>query len=144
MVADAGGLGQDGDAALALEIVGVEDAVDDGFVIAKDAALVEHGVDQCGLAMVDVGYDGDVADVLYVFGRGTHPTMFTRCGLLTLIWVVSEKCVDEKTGGGCVWPVPLPLRFLPVRRKREPQNLSSAASICAHRCSSKNTSSSVK
>jgi len=36
-----------------------------------------------------VGYDGDVADVVYVFGQSTHSTMFTRCGLLTLICIAS-------------------------------------------------------
>ncbi len=63
VVADAGGLGQDGDAALALQVVGVHDAVADVLVGAENAALVEHGVDQRGLAVVDVRDDGDVAKV---------------------------------------------------------------------------------
>ena len=52
---------EDGDAALALKVVGVHDALDDGFVGAEDAGLLEHGVDEGGLAVVDVGNDGDVA-----------------------------------------------------------------------------------
>ena len=32
------------------------------FVGAEDAALIEHGVDESGLAVVHVGDDGDVAD----------------------------------------------------------------------------------
>ena len=36
----------------------------DLLVGAEDAALVQHGVDQRGLAVVDVGDDGDVADVV--------------------------------------------------------------------------------
>ena len=59
-----GVLGEDGDAALALEVVGIHDALDDGFVGAKNAALAEHGVDQGGFAVVDVGDDGDVANIL--------------------------------------------------------------------------------
>ena len=31
------------------------------FVLAENAALAEHGVDQRGLAMVDVRDDGDIA-----------------------------------------------------------------------------------
>ena len=57
-----GVLGQDGDAALALEFVGVHDALGDCLIVAEDAALTEHGVDQGGLAVVDVGDDSDIAD----------------------------------------------------------------------------------
>ena len=35
VIADAGDLGEDGDAALALQVVGIHHAVDDGFVVAK-------------------------------------------------------------------------------------------------------------
>jgi hypothetical protein len=34
----------------------------DGFVGTEGAGLAEHGVDEGGLAVVDVGDDGDVAD----------------------------------------------------------------------------------
>ena len=60
-VADGGVLGKDGDAALALKVVGVHDAVDDLLIFAVDAALLEHLVDQRGLAVVNVGNDGYVA-----------------------------------------------------------------------------------
>jgi len=30
----------------------------------KDTALVQHGIDQSGLAVVDVGDDGDITDVI--------------------------------------------------------------------------------
>ena len=33
-----------------------------GFVGAESAALLQHGVDQRGLAMVDVRDDGDIAN----------------------------------------------------------------------------------
>jgi len=50
--------------------------------------------------MIDVGYDGDVADVVYVFGQSTHSTMFTRCGLLTLICIAS--CAGQEGEGRIV------------------------------------------
>ena len=57
-------LGEDGDAALSFEVVGVHDALGDGFIGAEGAGLAQHGVDEGGLAVVDVGDDGDVADGL--------------------------------------------------------------------------------
>src|SRR6185312_8814050 len=56
-------LGQNGDAALAFEIVGVEDAVAAQFALAEHAGLTEHLIDQRGLAVIDVGDDGDIAEV---------------------------------------------------------------------------------
>ena len=58
---DGGVLGQDRDAALALELVAVHRALGDALVRAKRAALVQQRVDQRGLAVIDVGDDGDVA-----------------------------------------------------------------------------------
>src|SRR4029079_13933779 len=57
-------LGQDGDALLALEIVGVHHALHYRLVGAEGPALPEHGVDEGRLAVVDVGDDGQVAHVL--------------------------------------------------------------------------------
>ena len=62
LIEDGGVLGEDGDAALALELVRVHDALGDGLIGAEGAGLAEHGVDEGGLAVVDVGDDGDVAD----------------------------------------------------------------------------------
>ena len=62
VIEDGGVLGQNRDAALALQIVGVHDALDEVLVGAKSAALPEHGVNQRGLAVVDVGDDGDIAN----------------------------------------------------------------------------------
>ena len=56
-----GALGQDGDAALALLVVGVHGALGRRLVGAEDAGLGEQLVDERGLAVVDVGDDGDVA-----------------------------------------------------------------------------------
>jgi hypothetical protein len=60
-------LGQDGDAALAFQIVRVHDALGDGLVIAEGTALPEHGVNQRGLAVIHVGNDGDVANAWIQF-----------------------------------------------------------------------------
>ena len=61
LVVDGGVLGEDRDAALALEVVVVHRALGDALVGAERAALVQQRVDQRGLAVVDVGDDGDVA-----------------------------------------------------------------------------------
>ena len=63
-VLDAGLLGQDRDALLALEVARVHDAVGDDLVGAEGAGLAEHGVDERGLAVVDVRDDGNVANVV--------------------------------------------------------------------------------
>src|SRR6478735_8775344 len=58
-----GVLREDRDALLALEVTGVHRALVDVLVLAERAGLPEHLVDEGGLAVVDVGDDGDVADV---------------------------------------------------------------------------------
>ena len=77
-VGDAGLLGQDGDASLALEVHRVHDPIDHDLVDPKGTGLSQHGVDQGGLAMVDVGDDGDIADVR-ADGFGRHGDG-GRCG----------------------------------------------------------------
>ena len=62
-VADGRVLGQDRDPLLALQVAGVEDALGDVLVRAERAGLPEHRVHERGLAVVDVGDDGDVADI---------------------------------------------------------------------------------
>src|ERR1700739_4415406 len=54
-------LGQNGDAALAFQVVGIHYALDNSFVGAKYAALAEHGVHQRRFAVVHVGDNGDIA-----------------------------------------------------------------------------------
>ena len=58
---DGGVLGENGDAALALELVAVHRPLGDPLVRAERAALVQQRIDQRGLAVVDVGDDRDVA-----------------------------------------------------------------------------------
>jgi hypothetical protein len=78
-----GVFGENRDPALALEVVGIHDALDERFVGTKDARLPEHGVDQRGFAVVHVGNDGDVANVL------SHGAWFCR-----LAWSGSELSAD--------------------------------------------------
>ncbi len=62
-VVDGRVLGQDGDALFPLEVHGVHHPVGDLLVGPEGAGLAEHGVDQGGLAVVDVGDDGDVSEI---------------------------------------------------------------------------------
>ena len=60
---DRGDLGEDGDAALALEIVGIHSTLGHPLVLAEGARLLEQAVDEGRLPMVDMGNDGDIAKV---------------------------------------------------------------------------------
>src|SRR5207237_223843 len=64
LVGDCGVLRHDGDATLALKSVGVHDALGYLLVLAEYVALPEHGVHERGLAVVHVGDNSDVADVV--------------------------------------------------------------------------------
>ena len=57
-------LGENRDAALAFQVVRVHHALDEFLVGAKDAALAQHGIDQRGLAVVNVRDDRDIANIL--------------------------------------------------------------------------------
>src|ERR1017187_9941657 len=61
-VLDRAVLRQDRDTALTLDVIGVHDALADFLVRREGAGLLEQAVHQRGLAVVDVGDDGDVAD----------------------------------------------------------------------------------
>ena len=71
-----GVLGQDGDALFLLQVTGVHQALD-GVVTAvgQRAGLPQHGVDQGRLAVVDVGDDGDVAEIHVGDCRSGDPPM---------------------------------------------------------------------
>ena len=69
VVEDGRVLGQDGDALLPLEVARVHDPLVDRLVVPERPRLPEHGVDQGGLAVVDVGHDGHVADVVSGLNR---------------------------------------------------------------------------
>lgn len=54
---------EDGDALLALQVVGVHDAVRHFLALVEHMGLLKHGVDQRGLAMVDVSYDCNISNI---------------------------------------------------------------------------------
>jgi hypothetical protein len=62
VVIDRGVLGQDGDAPLLFQVVGVHDPLGQLLVGGEGAGLAEQLVHQGGLAMIDVGDDGDIAE----------------------------------------------------------------------------------
>jgi hypothetical protein len=72
-VEEAHGVGLDGDAALLLEVHRVED-LPHGLLGVHGAREGQQAVRQGGLAVVDVGDDGEVADA----GRGHLPQDITR------------------------------------------------------------------
>src|SRR5262249_51253139 len=77
-------LGHDRDALLALEVDRVHDALGDRFVLAEEPRLPEHRVDQCGLAVVDMGDDRDVTNVLAllhqsILSRGRDGSGYATC-----------------------------------------------------------------
>ena len=60
-IGDGGVLGQDGDATFPFQVTGVHHALYHRLVISVHTALLEHGVHQGGLAVVNVGDDGDIS-----------------------------------------------------------------------------------
>jgi hypothetical protein len=71
VISDRSIFGQDGDAAFAFEVVGVHHALYEMGVLAEDSALAQHGVDQGGLAVVNMRDDGDVTNILIHICAGT-------------------------------------------------------------------------
>ena len=99
-VVDGGVLGEDGDAALALQVRVVHRTLGDPLVRAEDAALVEHGVDERRLAVVDVRDDRDVAaervgDGMSGFLVRRHPTSIPSIGETR-----QEKPLQERAEDG--------------------------------------------
>src|SRR5205814_6699289 len=70
-VADRRVLGEDRDPLLALEVVGVHDQRANLLVLAEGVALLQKGVNERRFAVVDVGDDRHVPDVLSEIGHWT-------------------------------------------------------------------------
>ena len=64
VVVDGGVLGENGDAALTLQVAGVHNAVGNGLVVAENAALFEQFVHEGSLAVVNVCDDGDISEIV--------------------------------------------------------------------------------
>ncbi len=62
-----GAFGENGDAALALEIVRIERALHHLLIGAESAALAQKLIDKRGLAMIDMRDDGDIANIHVCF-----------------------------------------------------------------------------
>ena len=62
VIEDRGILRENCDTTLALQLVRVHHALDVVFVGAKSAALLKHGIDQCGFPMIDVRDDGNISN----------------------------------------------------------------------------------
>src|SRR6185503_2066104 len=79
LVFEGGVLGADGDALLLFQIHRVHEALLGGLVLvgAEGAGLFQEAIDERGLAVVDVGNDGDVADVLHI--KRTFQTSRVAC-----------------------------------------------------------------
>ena len=60
---DRGRLGHDRDAAFFFEIVRIHHAFGDALVLAEGARLLQQTIDECRLAVVDVGDDSDIAQL---------------------------------------------------------------------------------
>jgi len=68
-IADSGVFREDCDTALALDIAAIHHAFADGLVLAKSARLFQKFVHHRSLAVIDVGYDGDISYLFQIFLR---------------------------------------------------------------------------
>ncbi|CUP80723.1 Uncharacterised protein [Bacteroides xylanisolvens] len=75
---DRGIFRQDRDAAFTFQWIRVHDTFCDLLVISENVALLQHGIDQSRLTMVDVSDDGNVADI-FSFHFFPFPPRATYC-----------------------------------------------------------------
>ena len=80
VVLDGGVLGHDGDALLTLEVDRVEHPLADRLMGTEYAALPQHGVDQGGLAMIDMRNDGEVPEIASLLFRHRLPVGVETAG----------------------------------------------------------------
>src|SRR5206468_326411 len=95
-VEDSRVLGEDGDAALAFELVRVHHTLGERLVLAECAALAKHGVDQRGLTVVHVGDDGDIA----YFRIQVKTPQTTDSGLLLLYYGGKHQGIERREHRG--------------------------------------------
>ncbi len=89
----AGVLGEDGDAALALDGVGVHHELARLRGVAEHAGLAQHRIDQGRLAVVDVSDDRDVTDV----GTSAHISLYGRYPQEA--WFIVARATTYAAGG---------------------------------------------
>ena len=85
-----GALGENGDAALALEIVRIECPVGDPLVVTERAGLAEQHVHQRRLSVIDMGDDRNIAQVHHEDARLEGGTRRVR-------GTITPKCLDART-----------------------------------------------
>ena len=96
---DRGVLGEDGDALLALQVVRVHHPLDQGLVGAEHTGLAEHVVHERGLAVVDVGDDGHVADAV----SGDHGRGGKRAGVIYALRRTGKGKAPQEAPGRSRW-----------------------------------------
>ena len=89
VIVNGGIFGKYGDAALALQVVGVHDAVCDLLVLTENAALLQHLVDKGSLAMVNVS---DYRNVSEIVAGNYHKQDFLS--VFGLFHIVRSKAVS--------------------------------------------------
>ena len=72
--------GRDGDAAFALEIHGVHEPVVHNLAVPEEAALTKHGIHECCFAMIDMGNNGNISQVVVLLRCFRH--LFYPCPIL--------------------------------------------------------------
>src|SRR5690606_33095253 len=107
-------LGEDGDAALLFEVVGIHGARGDALIVAERAGLPEELVHERGFPMVDVRDDRDVSKVPDVVSGVPQRILASAAfSVARLIQVFSQL---RKGPGYCRW---LPkIRYLGATRNR--------------------------
>src|SRR6185295_6698298 len=89
---------QDSDAALALDVVRVHDPLGDLLMRGEGARLLKQAVHQRGLAVVDVGNDGDVAY------RALHRSgQMGRGRLKKAVQGTRTPCFEQALGACATW-----------------------------------------
>jgi hypothetical protein len=109
VVGNRGVLREDGDALFALQVTGVHDTVLNLTMGSEGVGLLEHGVDQGGLAVVNVCDDRDVAQIaprrsvgdgfrhaLMTRFSGEVSCLYPRAYLIDLIGTHSEKTPEHR------------------------------------------------
>ncbi len=89
---DRGRLGHDGDAALLFEIVRIHDALGDALIFTKGAGLLQQTIDERRLAVVDMGDDGDIAQIHENPGSNVQSRLPTQAALgVSRRWSFGER-----------------------------------------------------
>ncbi len=115
---DGRALGQDGDAPLALLVVGVHGTFRGRLIGAEDARLGQEGVNHGRFAVVNVGDDGDITQVHFglgrtVFGHGGPAPLQTSCRCGKVVRCASYRLMPQKASAGVIRPA----RSRAVRKK---------------------------